>query len=174
MKIIDLSQTLYDHMPVYPGDPDVIIEQIQTFDKDGWNMKRIQINLHDGTHVNAPIHGTKNGKNLNSYKIDNFFGKSELYKAGMKFYHNKGVIFSSCNIDQKIAEDLIKFPPKFIGLSEKFEFDIAIEKLLLEKGIISFENLTNTDKLPEAFTFYGVPLNIKEADGSPVRAFAII
>lgn len=174
MKIIDLSQTLYDHMPVYPGDPDVIIEQIQNFDKDGWNMKRIQINLHDGTHVNVPVHGTKNGKNLDFYKIDTFFGKAELYKKDMKFYHNKGVIFSSCNIDQKIAEDLIKFPPKFIGLSEKFEFDIVIEKLLLEKGIISFENLTNTEKLPEAFTFYGVPLNIKEADGSPVRAFAII
>ena len=47
-------------------------------------------------------------------------------------------------------------------------------ELLLEKGIISFENLANTDKLPEAFTFYGVPLNIKEADGSPVRAFAVI
>jgi len=174
MKIIDLSKTLYDHMPVYPGDPDVIIEQIQTFDKDGWNMKRIQINLHDGTHVNAPIHGTKDGKRLDQFYIDSFFGKSELYKPGMKFYHNKGVIFSSCNIDMKIANELIKFPPKFIGLSEKFEFDIAIEKLLLEKGIISFENLTNTEKLPESFTFYGVPLNIKEADGSPVRAFAII
>lgn len=174
MKIIDLSQKLYDHMPVYPGDQDLTIEQTQTFDKDGWNMKRMQINLHDGTHVNVPIHGTKNGKNLDSYLIESFFGKAELYKPGMKFYHNKGVIFSSCNIDQKIADNLIKFPPKFIGLSSKFEFDISIEKLLLEKGIISFERLVNTEKLPQEFTFYGVPLNIKEADGSPVRAFAII
>jgi len=92
----------------------------------------------------------------------------------MKFYHNKGIIFSVCNIDKKIAEDLIKFPPKFIGLSARFEFDISIEKLLLEKGIISYENLVNTEKLPKTFTFYGVPLNIKEADGSPVRAFAVI
>ena len=174
MKIIDLSQPLYDHMPVYPGDPDVIIEQIQTFDKDGWNMKRIQVNLHDGTHVNIPIHGVKDGRNLDSYKVDSFLGKAELYKPEMKFYHNKGVIFSSSNIDKKIADDLIKFPPKFIGLSEKFEFNIVLEKLLLEKGIISFENLTNTEKLPQEFTFYGVPLNIKEADGSPVRAFAVI
>lgn len=174
MKIIDLSQTIYDHMPVYPGDPDLVIEQIQTFAKDGWNVKRIHINSHDGTHVNVPIHGVKDGKNLDSYTVDNFFGKAELYKPEMKFYHNKGVIFSSFNIDKKIAEDLIKFPPKFIGLSEKLEFDITLEKLLLEKGIISFENLTNTEKLPQEFTFYGVPLNIKEADGSPVRAFAII
>jgi kynurenine formamidase len=173
MKIIDLSQNLFDKMPVFPGDPEVIIKEIHTLDKEGWNLRNMTLTTHIGTHVNVPYHMVKDGKNLDQFYIDSFFGKSELYKAGMKFYHNKGVIFSSCNIDMKIANELIKFPPKFIGLSEKFEFDVLIEKLLLEKGIISFENLTNTEKLPELFTFYGVPLNIKEADGSPVRAFAI-
>ncbi len=174
MKIIDLSQNLFDKMPVFPGDPEVIIKEIHTLDKEGWNLRNMTLTTHIGTHVNVPYHMVKDGKKLDQFYIDSFFGKSELYKTGMKFYHNKGVIFSSCNIDQKIAEDLIKFPPKFIGLSEKFEFDIAVEKLLLEKGIISFENLANTEKLPQEFTFYGVPLNIKEADGSPVRAFAIV
>jgi arylformamidase len=72
-----------------------------------------------------------------------------------------------------IAQQLIKTPPKFIGLSEKFEFDIAVEKFLLEHDIISFENPTNTEKLPDNIQFYGFPLNIKEADGSPVRAIAL-
>jgi kynurenine formamidase len=45
---------------------------------------------------------------------------------------------------------------------------------LLEAGIISFENLANTEKLPRAFTFYGMPLNIKDSDGSPIRAFALL
>lgn len=174
MKIIDLSQILYDQMPVYPGDPEVIIKEIHTLDKEGWNLRNMTFTTHIGTHVNVPYHMVKDGKRLDKFYIDNFFGKSELYKEGMKFFHNKGLIFSTCNIDQKIANELIKFPPKFIGLSEKFEFDIAIEKLLLEHEIISFENLANTDKLPTEFTFYGVPLNIKESDGSPVRAFAII
>lgn len=174
MKIIDLSQPLYDQMPIYPGDPEVSIKEIHTIEKQGWNLRNMTLTTHIGTHVNVPYHMFKVGKSLDQFYIDSFFGKSELYKPGMKFYHNKGVIFSSCNIDQKIADDLIRFPPKFIGLSAKFEFDIAIEKTLLEKGIISFENLINTEKLPEAFTFYGVPLNIKKADGSPVRAFAIV
>jgi len=174
MKIIDLSQTLFDHMPVFSGDPEVIIKEIHTLNKEGWNLRNMTFTTHIGTHVNVPYHMVKDGKRLDVFSLDNFFGKTELYKAGMKFFHNKGVIFSSYNIDKEIAEGLIKFPPKFIGLSEKFEFDIAIEKLLLEKGIISFENLKNTDKLPQSFTFYGVPLNIKESDGSPVRAFAIV
>ncbi len=161
-------------MPVYPGDPEVIIKEIHTLDKEGWNLRNMTLTTHISTHVNVPYHMVKDGKRLDKYYIDSFFGKSELYRQGMRFYHNKGVIFSSGNIDKKITDELIKFPPKFIGLSEKFEFDIAIEKLLLEKGIISFENLKNTERLPQEFTFYGVPLNIKEADGSPVRAFAIV
>lgn len=174
MKVVDLSQALYDHMPVYPGDPDVIIEQIQTFAEDGWNMKRIHVNLHDGTHVNIPIHGTKNGRNLDSYNIDNFIGESFLFKSEKDIKKGYGVIFSDKNIDWDLAKIIVKTKPKFVGLSEKYEFDIKIEKFLLGKGIISFERLANTQKLPREFMFYGVPLNIKEADGSPVRAFAVI
>ncbi len=174
MKIIDLSQTLYDKMPVFQGDPEVIIKEIHTLNKEGWNLRNMTFTTHIGTHVNVPYHMVKDGKRLDKYSLDSFIGKANIYKKGMKFDKNTGIIFASCNIDQKIADELIKNPPKFIGLSEKFEFDIAIEKLLLENEIISYENLTNTENLPESFTFYGVPLNIKESDGSPVRAFAII
>ena len=43
-------------------------------------------------------------------------------------------------------------------------------------GIISYENLVNTEKLPSGkqFVFYGFPLKIRDGDGSPVRAVAII
>jgi len=174
MKIIDLSQPLFDQMPVYPGDPEVHIKEIHTLEKEGWNLRSLTLTTHIGTHVNVPYHMSSTGKRLDSYEIDSFFGKSELYTEGMKLYHNKGVIFSSTNITKEIAEKLIKLPPKFIGLSDKFVFDIALEKLLLTAGIISFENLANTEKLPQSFNFYGVPLNIKESDGSPVRAFAIV
>lgn len=161
-------------MPVFPGDPEVVIEQQQTFEKDGWNMKRVNINLHDGTHLNVPIHGTKEGRILDSYSIEDFIGKCTIYKKAEDIQNGIGIIFSDQNINLDIAKIIIKNKPKFVGLSSKFEFDVDIEKLLLEKGIISFERLSNTNKLPSEFTFYGVPLKIKDGDGSPVRAFAII
>ncbi len=94
MKIIDLSQNLFDKMPVFPGDPEVIIKEIHTLDKEGWNLRNMTLTTHIGTHVNVPYHMVKDGKKLDQFYIDSFFGKSELYKTGMKFYHNKGVIFS--------------------------------------------------------------------------------
>ena len=172
MKTIDLTQTLYDNMPVYPGDPEVIVKEIHTLDKEGWNMRNMTFTTHIGTHVNVPYHMIKDGKRLDAYSLASFFGEAEIYNATTIFSKTKGILFRDQNIDKQIAEILIENKPKFIGLSEKFEFDIELEKLLLDNEIISFENLSNIEKLPDTFMFYGVPLNIKESDGSPVRAFA--
>jgi kynurenine formamidase len=174
MKIIDLSLPIYGGMDVFPGDPEVVVEQQQTFKKDGWNMKRIHINLHDGTHLNVPIHATKNGRILDSYEINDFVGKCRVYKSPGDIRKGIGVIFADQNIDWKIAKLIAERQPKFVGLSSEFEFEVDIEKYLLEKGIISFERLANTGKLPREFTFYGVPLKIKDGDGSPVRALAVV
>lgn len=174
MNIIDLSQKLYNKMPVYPGDPEDVIEEIHTIPKEGWNLRCLTFTTHIGTHVNVPYHMVEKGRRLNDFPLEAFYGEVELYRQGMTISSDKGIIFTSCNIDQTIAHLLIKTPPKFIGLSEKFEFDITLEKLLLEHDIISFENLTNTDKLPDQCMFYGMPLNISDADGSPVRAFVVV
>lgn len=174
MRIIDLTLELYDQMPVYPGDPEVLIKEIHTLDREGWNLRNLTITTHTGTHVNVPYHMVKDGKKLEEYELKSFFGKAVVYREGMEFDSNFGVIFTNRNIDRGLAESLIENPPKFIGLSSKFEFDVEIERMLLKKGIISFENLANTEKLPSEFTFYGLPLNIKGSDGSPVRAFAVL
>lgn len=174
MKIIDLSQQLFDQMPVFPGDPEVVIKEIHTLSNEGWNLKNMTLTTHIGTHVNVPYHMASDGKTLDDLTIDRFMGKSVLYSKRLAYKQDVGVIFSKTNIDIDIANQLIKTPPKFIGLSAEFEFDIEIEKLLLEHGIISYENLINTSLLPEHFDFYGAPLNIKNGDGSPVRAFAIV
>lgn len=174
MKFVDLTKPLFDHMPVYPGDPDLIITQIQTLEKDGWNMRRIQMNLHDGTHVNAPVHMAAGGKSLDDLALNLFSGTCVLYTENMVMKPDTGVIFTTKNIDMALAQHFVQTPPKFIGLSDQFEFDIDVEKFLLEHDIISYENLANTDKLPKQFMFYGFPLRIKEGDGSPVRALAVL
>ena len=63
MKIIDLSQPLYDKMPVFPGDPEVIIQEVHSIEKNGWNMKNMTFTTHIGTHVNVPYHMVKREKN---------------------------------------------------------------------------------------------------------------
>jgi len=174
MKIIDLSQPLYDHMPVFPGDPEVVISEIHHLNKEGWSLRSLALTTHIGTHVNVPSHMVLDGKSLDAYTIDQFIGQTDIYRKGMTMKRNKGVLFRSCTIDASIAQQIIAERPKFVALSERFELDIALEKELLTAGIISFENMSHTDELPPAFMFYGVPLSIRASDGSPVRAFAVV
>lgn len=168
--IIDLSKRIENGMFVFPGNKEVLIEDIEILEKDGWNMKRLHINSHDGTHVNTPIHCIKNGKTLDNYSIEDFYGETYLYEKIETIKPNYGIIFSQ-QITVQIMKDIICKKPKFVGLTA--EVDVEIEKELLKNKIILFEQLSNTNQLPEKFIFYGIPLKIKEGDGSPVRAFAI-
>lgn len=53
--------------------------------------------------------------------------------------------------------------------------DLPVHRILLSQGIVLIENLVHVDSLPESgFTFYCFPLKIKEGDGSPVRAVAVV
>jgi len=174
MKIIDLTVPIYSNMPVYPGDPETSIELIQNIDVNGWNMRRIEMNTHDATHVNAQIHGVKEGKSLDDYSLEQFCGPARIYKPDIPINSKEGLIFRDRNIDSKIAEQIKSIHPRFIGLSSQFEFDTNIEKNLLKEDIILFERLANLDNLPDTFDFYGMPLKIKDGDGSPIRAFAVI
>lgn len=174
MSVLDLTQPLFDGMPVFPGDPEVKIQQIHHLETEGWNLRTLFLTTHIGTHVNAPVHMVAQGEALDDFDPAAFMGPAELYRSEMPFDPNSGVIFTTTNITEKIANDLIKNPPKFVGLSEDFEFDLAIEKLLLEHKIISFENLANTGKLPPKFEFIGLPLKLRGGDGSPVRAVAVV
>lgn len=174
MKIVDLTLPLYTGMPVFPGDPEVSIEPIQTYELQGWNMRRLQLNSHDGTHVNVPIHGTASGKNLDDYRLDDFCGPAQIYLPDVPMSPENGIFFRDQNIDEELAAAIKKVRPRFIGLSYSFEFNVDIEKDLLEAGIISYERIANLGLLPLEFDFYGMPLHIKNGDGSPVRAFALV
>lgn len=174
MRTIDLTQELFDGMPVFPGDPEVEIKQVHTLDNEGWRLSTISLPTHISTHVNVPSHMAAAGKTLTDYPVEAFFGECRLYEPGMEFRSDQGVIFHSQNIAADHAAAMIKQPPKFVGLAAVHEFDIPLERQLLEAGIISFESLANTDQLPQGqtFEFFGVPLLIRQGDGSPVRAFA--
>jgi arylformamidase len=83
-------------------------------------------------------------------------------------------------LDPDTAEYIASLPLKGIGI-DAVSFDpventeLANHKMLMNRNILLIENLCNLSLLPEnSFLFSCFPLNIKGADGSPVRATAII
>ena len=176
MKIIDLSLPLYSGVPVFSGDPEVSIEVIQTIEKDRWNMRRIEMNGHDGTHVNVPAHAVKAGKTLDAYTLEDFCGDARIYRAGEPLDSSLGYIVRERTLDEAFITSMCAAKPRFLGFAFSLETDIELkaEKETLAADIISYERLANTEQLPDAFRFFGMPLPIRDGDGSPVRAFAIV
>jgi len=115
--------------------------------------------------------------------------KSEfiLIFTGWQFKWNTEKYFENFPVlTEKAAGWLTTFNLKGIGFdaisADKVDFnekDLSValrnHNILLEKEIIIVENLTNLDKLPDTlFTFQCMPLKVENADGSPVRAIAIL
>ena len=174
MKIIDLSLPIYSGMAVYPGDPEASIALVHTIERNGWDLRRLEINSHDGTHVNVPSHMIAGGRTLDDYALADFCGPARRYASGAAMSMGEGVLFADCAIDAAIAEQIRTMRPKFVGLSHRFDLDVKIERELLAAGVICFERLTNLEQLPGNFEFFGVPLKIRSGEASPVRAFALV
>ena len=110
-----------------------------------------------------------------------------LFFTGWQYKWNTKDYFSDSPIPtREAAKWLTKFRLKGIGI-DSFSVDKIISAgtvtsenlpnhhILLGKEILLIESLANLDKLPDsAFTFQCIPLNIENADGSPVRAMAMV
>ena len=57
MELFDISVPLRPGMVVYPGDTPLRFERSQAIARgDSYNLTRLQLSAHAGTHVDAPLH----------------------------------------------------------------------------------------------------------------------
>jgi arylformamidase len=76
MRIIDLSHTIEEGMPVYPGTEKPVIRKISSIDDDGFLENYFSISTHTGTHLDVPAHLFTGGKTLECIEAPSFFGKA--------------------------------------------------------------------------------------------------
>ena len=56
MKVIDLTHTICQNMPVYPGTEPPTFEPANSYEKDGFKETKISMFTHTGTHMDPPAH----------------------------------------------------------------------------------------------------------------------
>ena len=78
MKIIDLSYTICQSMPVYPGDASPKIIEVASIENDGFSERELTWSTHTGTHVDAPSHIFFQGKTISDFSIEKFTGRAFL------------------------------------------------------------------------------------------------
>lgn len=74
MKVIDLTHTIREGMPVYPGTEPPVFEPANSYEKDGFRETRLSMFSHTGTHMDPPAHLFAGRTTLDGFPIGQFIG----------------------------------------------------------------------------------------------------
>ena len=69
-RLIDLSHTIDQCMPLWPGDPLTEFITVANRDVDGFYLRKISIGEHTGTHLTAPFTFHPNGSSVDQYPLE--------------------------------------------------------------------------------------------------------
>jgi len=76
MPVFDLTHSIREGMPVYPGTEPPQFLNASTVEEDGFAEKRITLSSHTGTHMDVPAHMIQGGATLDQLAVDRFCGKA--------------------------------------------------------------------------------------------------
>lgn len=202
MKLIDLSQTIENGMPVYPGDSSVKLTQTRVYAKDHYNNHSLETEMHVGTHVDGPMHMLDLKKYICDFDLENFCGKGcvirtrneilikmkdsyldkirgkdiILFNTGMDSCYGSEEYYSKHPIlDESFCEMLVNNKIKMVGfdMPSPDRFPFNIHKYLLSHNVLILENLTNLDKISDNDDFEVMAFPIKiKSDSCMVRVVA--
>ena len=214
MKIIDLTLTVSDEIPTFPGSPQPSFIPWENVKEDGYNLELLFLSTHTGTHMDAPYHFLEKGAKIHEISLKKLVSEAVLIKSKkndgesitktdiQKFEkkHGKIASFSSVifytgwqrNLQKKyyftknpglsvsaakyLASKKINLvgidsPSIDLGSDSKF----SVHQIFAKKGILIVENLVSLEKIKSSkFHLVVLPLKLKNATGSPVRAIAFV
>ena len=214
MKVIDLTLTVSEKIPTFPGSPKPHFIKWETISKDGYNLELLFLSTHTGTHIDAPFHFVKNGKKIHEIKPERLVNEAVLIKVGKNsnrsisktdiqnfeqkngkiengstvifytgwqknlnkefyFTENPGlsVLAAKYLVSKKTNMVGIDSPSIDLGTDSKF----SVHHVLAKNNILIVENLANLNKIKSNnFHLITSPLKLKNATGSPIRAFGFV
>ena len=81
MSIYDITVPVFPSMARWPGDPEVEVSPEMTISEYGYNLSRISMGTHTGTHVDAPRHVVDRGKTVDRIPLELLIGKAYVFEV---------------------------------------------------------------------------------------------
>ena len=214
MKIIDLTLTISNKIPTFPGSPQPNFIPWEKIKDDGYNLELLFLSSHTGTHLDAPYHFLEKGSKIHEISLKKLVSNAVLIKSRKKrnetitktdiqkfekkhgkiesfssvvfwtgwqrnlqkdnyFTKNPGFSVSAANYLASKKIGLVGIDSPSIDLGTDFKF--PVHHIFAKKGMLIVENLANLEKIKSSkFHLVVLPLKLKGATGSPVRAIAFV
>jgi len=156
-KIIDISIPLTEKTIVYPGNPQIEIEEFKS-EASNSIISKITSGSHNGTHIDAPRHAIDNGKSISDLPLDVFMGPCRVIdctgdaSAVLKDTLETHAILEGERILLKTTNSLRgfdEFHPDFVYLSpEGAEYLAEAGVALVGIDYLSIKQKGSTDNQP--------------------------
>jgi kynurenine formamidase len=214
MRILDLTLTISNKIPTFPGSPQPKFIPWENVRDDGYNLEFLFMSTHTGTHMDAPYHFLEKGVKIHEISLKKLVSEAVLIQSKKKggesitktdiqkfekkhgkivgfssvifytgwqrnlqkkyyFEKNPGLSVSAAKYlaSKKISLVGIDSPSIDLGKDSKF----SVHQIFAKEGILIVENLANLEKIKSSkFHLIVLPLKLKNATGSPVRAIAFV
>lgn len=191
MKFIDISRDVMT-AEVFEGDPVPELERVKKIDENSeYNLSKISMCLHNGTHMDAPLHFLPDGNDICTVPPDAFFGpcvvvevppilitgsyveeyfprnaKRILIKSGGKaFLHESAASELSFMGYCLVGTDALTVEPE--------NSDGRSHRTLMADNVAVLENLDLDAVSPGDYFLSAAPIKISGAEAAPVRAILI-
>jgi arylformamidase len=137
--IYDISRTLQDGIPVWPGDPE-FQSSWATLRRDGafCNVSAFSMGTHTGTHIDAPLHLHDAGDDVANIKFRNLVGPARVFSI------SSGKCIRSMDLERLdwngVERVLFKTrsgsPPEKLFESNYAYLDESASEFLVKRGIL--------------------------------------
>lgn len=204
MKFYDISMPIQAGMPVYKNldDRQPQLIPVKNLDNDKVVINKIVLDLHTGTHVDAPSHYFSDGRSIDQLsmtqqvsscrvidltKVEDAISVSDLEKHHIE--QGEFILFKTQNsfnlnlytdfvyLSEAAAKYLVQIGIKGVGIDgltiERDQPDHPTHKSLLEKNIMIIEGLRLADILPGQYKLVALPINIVGAEAAPCRVLLV-
>lgn len=143
MKIWDISLTISPNLPTWPGDPKAIVERVSAIaDGANANVSRMDMGVHTGTHVDAPLHFIDGTSAVEAMNLEVLIGLARVVQVADDVNVIDREVLEKLDIPDGTTRVLFKtrnskywanrvreFQTDFVGIDE------SGSKYLVEKGI---------------------------------------
>lgn len=200
--LIDLTHTIQNGLPPYPGDTETVLIQSKNIPRDHYTNHQLSINMHAGTHIDGPMHLTESPVFLNDYPLDKFVGQGWvmdvsgreaidydrqyeelpltgkiviLYTGWGKSFGKPAYFTHYPVVTESFARFLARKKVKMVGLDmpSPDKYPFAVHRILFEHEVLIAENLANVDRLLDLDRFEIMALPLNiRADSSVARIIA--
>jgi len=200
MVIYDISMEIHEDMMVYKNKESKkpIREVFLNYQDNGINESKIFMDLHTGTHIDAPYHMLADGETIEKMDVSKLICKVKVLDLSdvddritdrdlqkKDILENEFLLLKTKNsftdkyvtdfvfLDKSGAAYLKDRGVQGIGIDalgiERSQPDHATHKILMGSGCIIIEGLRLKD-IPEGdYIMYALPLKIRGGDGAPAR-----